>query len=309
MDRASLARYLLSLPERVVRSASALAAGLLRELGNVTLPAAVRRTSLYRTMVEATLRFLIEEVGQVEGVYPPATALAKDFLARKAVGHGMDWVGILAFRASPVWVMAALADLSGTGRHLIREISEQLRREGLLSGDAHFETVDQLLDGLESSAGQLTTALNTPPIRVADLRAEWELLRKNVGKLPALPSIATLQHSWDQLRQEAAAQERPVFQLAALMSIATIARMPENLLWLGNASVVGVHRTGELLAQTLLDHYAETLRDIRSEGLTAWWFREFKPYLRAAAEQFSPRRLSLTQRILQWRRGGGATLT
>jgi hypothetical protein len=302
MDRASLGRYLLSLPERVVRSASALAAGLLRELGNVTLPAAVRRTSLYRTMVEATLRFLIEEVGQVEGIYPPATALATDFLYRKAVGHGIDWVGVLAFRASPVWVMAALADLSGAGRHLIREISETLQKEGLLTGEGHFETVDQLLDGLESSADQITTALNTPPLRVAELRSEWELLRKNVAKLPGLPSVFTLQKSWDQLRIEAAAQNRPIFELASLLSIAAIARVPENLLWLGNASRIGAQRTGELFAQTLLDHYAQTLREMRSEGVTAWWVREFKPYLRAAADQFSPRRRSLTQRILEYRR-------
>jgi hypothetical protein len=302
MDRASLGRYLLSLPERVVRSVSALAAGLLRELGNVTLPAAVRRTSLYRTMVEATLRFLIEEVGQVEGIYPPATALATDFLYRKAVGHGIDWVGVLAFRASPVWVVAALADLSGAGRHLIREISETLKKEGLLTAGGHFETVDQLLDGLESSADQITTALNTPPLRVAELRSEWELLRKNVAKLPGLPSVSTLQRFWDQLRTEAAVQKRPVFELASLMSIAAIARVPENLLWLGNASRIGVQRTGELFAQTLLDHYAQTLREMRSEGLTAWWVREFKPYLRAAADQFSPRRRSLTQRILEYRR-------
>jgi hypothetical protein len=49
-------QYLLSLPERVLRSASALAAGL-REIGNVTLPKAVRRTRLYQTMIETTLRF------------------------------------------------------------------------------------------------------------------------------------------------------------------------------------------------------------------------------------------------------------
>ncbi len=302
MDRGSLARYLMSLPERVLRSASALAAGLARELGNITLPAAVRRTSLYRTMVEATLRFLIEEVGQVEGVYPPATALARDFLYRKAVGHGIDWVGILAFRASPVWVMAALADLSGTGRHLIREISETLKQEGLLTGDGHFETVDQLLDGLESSADQFTNVLNTPPLRVADLRAEWQLLRKNVGKLPALPSPAALQNSWNQLREVAEAQKRPVFEIASLMAVAAIARVPENLMWLGSASRVGVWRTGELFAQTMLDHYSETLREMRSEGLASWWAREFKPYLRAAADQFSPRRVSLTQRILRRRK-------
>ena len=67
-------RYLLSLPERTVRSATAASAGLLRELGDVALPAAVRRTSLYRNMVEGTLRFLIETVGEVEGGVPRAGA-------------------------------------------------------------------------------------------------------------------------------------------------------------------------------------------------------------------------------------------
>jgi hypothetical protein len=51
------AKYILSLPERVVRSASALAGGLLREAGEAALPLALRRTRLYRTMVEAVLRF------------------------------------------------------------------------------------------------------------------------------------------------------------------------------------------------------------------------------------------------------------
>jgi hypothetical protein len=122
-----------------------------------------------------------------------------------------------------------------------------------------------------------------------------------VSVLPRLPSASLLQSSWDQLRQEAEAQHRPVFELASLMAVAAIARVPENLLWLGNASCLGVQRTGELFAQTLLDHYSTTLRDMREQGLAAWWAREFTPYLRAAADQFSPRRVSLTQRILRSR--------
>ena len=64
----TLSRYLLSLPERTLRSASALCAGLVQELGHVTLPPGIRRTKLYTVMVETTLRFLIEQVGEVEGL-------------------------------------------------------------------------------------------------------------------------------------------------------------------------------------------------------------------------------------------------
>src|SRR5882724_1406506 len=100
-----IARYLVSLPERVVRSAAALAGGLVRELGDVSLPAAVRRTKTYQMMVGIALRFMIEEVGEVKGVYPAEGELASNFLMRRTAGHGIELVGLLAFRASPVWIM------------------------------------------------------------------------------------------------------------------------------------------------------------------------------------------------------------
>src|SRR6185312_4862912 len=100
-----LGPYLLSLPERVLRSASALSAGLVREIGNVTLPKAVRRTKLYQTMVESTLRFLVEQVGQVEGAYPDEDKLAANFLLKRTLGDGIDLAGMVAFHASPVWVL------------------------------------------------------------------------------------------------------------------------------------------------------------------------------------------------------------
>ena len=293
--------YILSLPERVVRSVSALAGGLIREIGNATVPAAVRHTSLYRNMVELTLQYLIEQVGQVEGVYPKAEELAHDFLLRRAAGHGVGWVGMLAFRASPVWVTAALADLSGTGRHLIREIGETLRQEGLLDGDTRFETVDQLLDGLEGCSERMTQVFTAPPLRVSELRAEWHALRDEVRKMPAphLPSGAVLQEFWGKLRAEAAAQDKPVMVLAGGMAVSAVSRVPANLLWLGTASVWGVHRTSELVAGALLNHYFDLLREIRAEGFGAWWAREFRPYLRAAAGQFSRDRESSTERLLR----------
>src|SRR5262245_62367410 len=90
LPQAAMTRYLLSLPERVIRSLSALSGGLLREIGDVVLPASVRRTTLYRTMVEVALRFMIEEVGQVEGVYPAEGHLAENFLLQRTASHGIE---------------------------------------------------------------------------------------------------------------------------------------------------------------------------------------------------------------------------
>src|SRR5712664_3148041 len=156
--------FLLSLPERGVRSLTAIAGGLVRELGELSIPQTIRRSQLYRNLVEATLRFLIEQVGQVKGVYPGEEKLSHDFLVRRAAGNGIELIGILAFRATPVWVLAALADASGAGRYLIREISASLKDEGLLDRATEFTTVDQMLDGLERSAGRLASTINIHPL-------------------------------------------------------------------------------------------------------------------------------------------------
>jgi hypothetical protein len=298
--RARVTRYLVSLPERVVRSAAALAGGLIRELGDVTVPATVRRTKSYQMMVDIALRFMIEQVGQVEGVYPSEGQLANNFLLRRTAGHGIELVGLLAFRASPVWIMAALADISGAGRQLVQEISDALKEEGLLDRDAKFENIDQLLDGLEQTTGRAADLFNAPPMDVAGLRKEWAAFRQSIAKIPPrnLPSAELVRRHWEELKLEAAAQNRSVFQLSSIMAVSAIARTPETLLRLARAANRAVWRTGQLFAGGVLEHYSHTLRDIRERGYAAYWSEAFRPYLRAAAGQFSPDHSSLTDRLL-----------
>jgi hypothetical protein len=299
--RARVTRYLVSLPERVVRSAAALAGGLIRELGDVTVPAAVRRTKTYQMMVDIALRFMIEQVGQVEGVYPSEGELANNFLMRRTAGHGIELAGLLAFRASPVWIMAALADISGAGRQIVQEISEALKEEGLLDRESKFENIDQLLDGLEQTTGRAADLFNAPPMDVEGLRKEWAAFRQSIAKIPPrnLPSAELIGRHWDELKLEAAAQNRSVFQLSSMMAVSAIYRAPETLLRLARAANRAAWRTGQLFAGSVLEHYSRTLGDIRERGYAAYWAEAFRPYLRAAAGQFSPQHRSLTDRFLK----------
>jgi hypothetical protein len=296
-----LARYVISLPERVVRSAAALAGGLIREIGDVSLPAAVRRTKSYQMMVDIALRFMIEQLGEVKGVYPSGGQLAGNFLARRTAGHGIELAGLLAFRASPVWIMAALADVSGAGRHIVQEIAEALKQEGMLKGDAKFENVDQLLEGLEQTASQVADLCNAPPLDVAGLRREWATFRAAVAKIPPrnLPSAGFLREHWEELKAEAAAQNRGVFELSSMMAVSALASVPVTLLRLARATNRAAWRSGQTLGASVLLHYSQVLGEIRERGYAAYWSEAFQPYLRAAAGQFSPKHRSLTARWLK----------
>ena len=298
------AAWIASLPERVVRSLSALAGGLLRETGEVAIPARLRRTRLYRALAENTLRFLIEQVGQVEGAWPAGDRLPRDYLIRHAAGNVLDVAGIAAFSASPVWVLAALADISGAGRGLIADIAQALREEGLLEPGARLETVDQLLDGLESTAAKLSDTVRVPPLDIASLRREWSQLRAAAVAIPhaSLPAIASLEKQWREFREEAARQRRPVFELSSLAALSAIRRLPGNVRWLSRAARVTTRRAGALLFENLLNHYWLTLAEIHQIGFWSFWLREFQPYLRGALNQFSADRISLTERVLSRRK-------
>ena len=296
----SLSHYLLSLPERTLRSASALCAGLVREVGDVALPLGVRRTRLYTVMVEATLRFLIEQVGQVEGTYPSDGRLSNTFLIKRVLGDGIDLAGIAAFHASPVWVFAALADLSGAGRQLMDEIVISLKKEGLLDRDKTFAGVDEILDGLERTSGQLAESLRYPPLDVSGLRKEWSALKQAFQSIPPRnrPSPDLVRRRWAELKREAASQHRSVFELSSLVALSTLRTMPSGLLKLSRLARTATLRTGQFFAQGILDYYQSTLREIRQAGYLAYWAREFQPYLNAAAKQFSVSHQSLTERWL-----------
>jgi hypothetical protein len=298
--QAKLRNFLLSLPERGIRSATALAGGLLRELGEVSVPQTIRRGQLYRNLVEATLRFLIEQVGQVEGVYPGEEKLSKDFLVRRAAGNGIELAGILAFRASPVWVLAALADASGAGRYLIREIAASLKDEGLLDRATEFTTVDEMLDGLEASAGWMAATINTPPLDIRALRQEWSALRHDLSKIPPrrLPPMRAVRSLWSDIKAEAQKQNQTVFRVSSLMAMSAITNVPEKARWLSASARLAAHKAGASVAAVLLEDYRTTLKRIRETGYVRYAARQFRPYLFAAVSQFSRQRTSLTEKLL-----------
>jgi len=284
----------------VIRSALALSAGLVREVGEVVLPRGVRRSALYKSLVDTTLRYVIEQVGGAKGVYPAEQPQPVDFLARRGAGHAIELLGIVAFRVSPVWVLAALADLSGLGRRLIPEMAEALAAEGLLRGTSRFESMDQLLDGLEKTSARLAQTMYVPPLNVAELRQEWQAIRSQArgANAPRLPSRAAIGKQWEQLKEESTRQGRSIFETSSLMAIAAVRALPARARWLTVSTGVGARRAGKVLAADLLDGYGQTLDELRQVGYLAYARRQLSPYLRACVDQFSRQRRTLTQRLL-----------
>jgi hypothetical protein len=263
----------------------------------------VRQSRLYQNLVETTLRFLIEQVGEVQGVYSSGDKLADNFLARRTVGNAVEALGIIAFRASPVWVLAAMADVCGLGRHLIPEIAASLKEKGLLDADTEFTSVDQMLDGLERTSARVAQTINTPPLDVPALREEWRAIKDEARRLAPerLPTGESLIGLWAELKAESARQEKSVYETSSMLALSTIRALPHGARWLGTSAAVGAARAGQVLSAAVLEQYRVTLRDIREIGYTEYATRQLGPYVRAAAAQFRPGKSTLTGRLLERR--------
>ncbi|MDX2267933.1 MAG: hypothetical protein NW208_07495 [Bryobacter sp.] len=272
-----LGPYLLSLPERTLRSLTALSAGFVREAGEVVLPLSFRRSRIYHSMVDQFLRFLIEDVGKVEGAYTDQDALPADFLLRRSAGNGIEWLSLAVFHASPVWVLAGLSDLSGAGGKVLREIALTLEAQGLLSGGASVRSMGQLLEALERGSGHLAETVNTPPLNLAALRAEWQKLQSSVAQ-PPNPEL--VEQQWSELKSTATRLNRTPWEISTAVALSTL-------------------RTAHhLVAEPWREHYRATLHDLESQGFPTFVEREMKPYWKAALASFSRTRRSSTEALI-----------
>src|ERR1700748_2985922 len=113
-------RYLLSLPERSLRSGSGVVAGALRESAALIVPRSFQDSQTYTVLVAQMLNFLAEDVG---GVAPAAAAgnaeKADNFVARKAVGNFLDMASLATLHLSPLTLLAIVSDVAyGSQKYL-----------------------------------------------------------------------------------------------------------------------------------------------------------------------------------------------
>ncbi len=274
--------YVLSLPERLVRAAAALLGGGLYVALDHGLPIAVRRTRLYQSTIDRLLRIVVEWVGGVRGVLPPDPVDAQTLAARKAVGNVLEAASVVRVGWSPLWLLAALADVMGGTRVYLRMLVLELKRDGVLAPDAEIASVQSLLDDLEATSGMLADTIDVPPLSVVELRKRIDELRRSAAALPVRGRISAILGEIDHGTR---ANGRSLIDNAPLIA--------------GSARRAGAQMTDAYI----VDHYRAVLRALDAEGPQAFAVRTIGPYARAAVNHLRPATPSRTQDAARWLRG------
>jgi hypothetical protein len=272
--------FLVSLPERLVRSLVALAGGAVHETASLVLPRFVRRSRLYEASAKNALRIAIELVGGVESAptAEPEAIAPRRLAVRKGAGNVVELGSIVAFGFSPLWLLAGASDVLRGTRVYLDELVAELKRAGVLAATTEVDTVDDLLGALEGVSGGTARLIDIPPLAVAELKDTLGELRDDAGSLPTPDELARL---FEGLRNEAARERR------SLLEVST---------GIGLAFVVSARSVGK---RHVTVPYREDWQPLRDEGLAGYLRRVSGPYGRAVARHFASEQPSLTERGLE----------
>lgn len=142
--------------------------------------------------------------------------------------------------------------------------------------------------------------MNAPPLDVAGLKREWAKLAAEARQLPApqLPSAAGVTQLWRDLRATADREQRSVFEVSSVLALAAVSELPERARVLSKSAAVVLRHGGSALSGALLDHYRDSLRELRATGFVRYGVRQLTPYTHAALGAFAPSRATLTDKLI-----------
>jgi aconitate hydratase len=274
--------YVVAFPERLLRAIAAAGGGAVHETAQLLLPRLVRSSRLYEATAKNLLRITVELVGAVErpktsaeGEVEPSP---KKLAARKTAGNVVELGSIAAFGFSPLWLLAAAADVTRGTRVYLDALVTELKAAGVLADEVELSSVDDLLAALEGTSGTTARLIDIPPLEVEALKQSLTEIRDEAKGLPSSEELAAVYAS---LVREADREERSLLEVSVGMGLA----------FFNAARHVG--------RQHVLDPYTEDLQPVRDEGFAAYARRVGRPYAQAALRHFDRERKTLTERGLE----------
>jgi hypothetical protein len=270
-------RFLVSLPERIVRSLVALVGGAVHETAQLVLPRLVRRSRFYEATAKNLLRVAIELVGRVEGSSAVDELPPQKLAVRKGAGNVVELGSIAAFGFSPLWLLAGASDVARGSRVYLAALVGELKEAGVLGDEVEVSSVDELLGVLERGAGRTARLVDIPPLELAELRTSLGELRSEADSLPTPQALGALFRA---LQEEARRENRSLLEVSTGVGLA----------FLTSARSVG--------REHLVVPYVEDWEPLRREGFGDYARRVSTRYRNAVTGHFDPARETHTERVL-----------
>ena len=292
--------YTLSIPERYLRGLTALTGGMLKETTDIVVPDFVQDTTSYNLFVGNLLRFAVENVGGVEGLYDEEQ-LEGEYATRKVIGNAIEGVGIATVHASPLWIFAFFADGVKGGQAYLDRLSDELVEKGYLESEKTSKSLKGLLEGLERTTTSFAQNIDTPPLSKEEIVGNINEIRESFSELWSSTGKAAGDITEDvgDIMQEfidtANEEGQSLLELGGVMALQATSRAKKA----AGVAVTAPQVAGKMLFENILEYYRDTLSDIHEHGYARVASDVIDPYGNAILKQFSTDKETWTEKLFR----------
>ena len=290
--------YGLSLPERYVRGLSALVGGMFKETTDILVPGFVKDTTSYNIFVGNILRFTVENVGGVKGVYDDE-GLEGEFAKRKLIGNTIEGVGIATIHLSPLWIFAFFADSVKGGQVYLERLHEEMIENGYIDSETSADSFTTLFEGLERTTTSFAQNIDTPPLTKDEILSNIEEIRNSISDLLsnsgsiASSTVTEMSNVLQDFMNTATDEGQSLLELGGLLTLQTTNRVKQ----LGGLAVSAPNVAGKMLYENILGYYSDILTEIHERGYANVASETIEPYGQAVLDQFSTEKITWTERL------------
>ena len=292
--------YTLSIPERYLRGLTALTGGMLKETTDLVVPDFVQDTTSYNIFVGNLLRFAVENVGGVEGLYED-DSLEGEYATRKVIGNAIEGVGIATVHASPLWIFAFFADSVKGGQAYLDRLSDELVERGYIESEKTSKSLKGLLEGIEKTTSSFAQNIDTPPLSKDEIIDNISEIRDSINELWVTTGKAAVDITEDvgDIIQEfidtANEEGQSFLELGGLMTLQATSRAKKA----AGMAITAPHVAGKMLSENILGYYRDTLTDIHEHGYAQVASEVIDPYGNAILKQFDANKETWTEKIFK----------
>jgi len=298
--------YTLSLPERYIRGLTALLGGMLRETTELLVPNFVKDTTTYNIFVGNLLRFAVENVGEVEGVYSDE-GLGEDYASRKLLGNAIEGIGIATVHVSPLWIFAFFADSVKGGQIYLKRLRAELIEKGYIDSSEESDSIQDLLEGIERTTTSFAQNIDTPPIsknevmdNLKEIQDSIEGLFSKTGKV-AGEVKAEVSNLMQDFLETASEEGQTLMELSGVMTLQATNKAKKA----AGVAITVPQVAGQILYENILVYYSDTLSEIHQRGYAVVASETIEPYGSAIIKQFNFEKETWTEKLF---RGSGQGL-
>ena len=261
--------YALSLPERYVRGLSALLGGIFKETTDILIPGFVKDTTSYNIFVGNILRFTVENIGGVKGVYDDE-GLEGEFATRKLIGNTIEGVGIATIHLSPLWFFAFFADSVKGGQVYLERLHEEMVEKGYIDSETSADSFTTLFEGLERTTTSFAQNIDTPPLTKDEVLSNIEEIRDSISDLfsnsgsIATSTVTEISNVLQDFMETATDEEQSMLELGGLLTLQTTNRVKQ----LGGLAVSAPNVAGKILYENNNNGFISRF----FRNITIWYF-------------------------------------